>query len=84
MTISALSTAAALYQQQAQPTKTSPATPATASSTPAVTESSVTLSETARQLAAQPQNNSPKLTDADRPVAYIMPEIIVDEGDISM
>jgi hypothetical protein len=84
MTISALSTAAALYQQQAQPAKTSPATPAVASSTPAVTESSVTLSETARQLAAQPQNDSPKLTDADRPVAYIMPEIIVDEGDISM
>jgi len=82
MTISALSTAAALYQQQAQPTKTSPATPAAASSTPAVTESSVTISETARQLAAQPQNNSPKLTDADRPVAYIMPEIIVEDGDV--
>jgi hypothetical protein len=82
MTISALSTAAALYQQQAQPAKTSPATPAVASSTPAVTESSVTLSETARQLAAQPQNNSPKLTDADRPVAYIMPEIIVADGEV--
>lgn len=48
MTISALSNAAALYQQQAQPTKTSSATPAAASSTPAVTESSVTISETAR------------------------------------